>query len=117
MDDNLLVNTTCPYCKKTNLFAVSGFASSFSVRGAKVCRFCGKPLQVIIYAESLPEDFIVDDGTILGMKEKIKTCKRLRTENAYVLSMKLKEAQRFLAEADAMAERMAKERVQRKDTN
>ena len=111
MDSNFLPNVKCPHCGASTVAAISGFGSELSVRGGKGCKKCGKPFDIVVLSMAVPEGEIPYEGTVNRMKNRIGMLKKMRQENIYVLSMKLKEARAFLAEADEDARKMAEARA------
>jgi hypothetical protein len=108
--DNFLPNVQCPHCGKWTVSSISGFGGMLSIRGGKICRQCNKPFNITVLSVATKEGEITEDGAIRNMKERLKTLKKMRNENAWILSMKVRLAQQIVAEADEMAEKMAEER-------
>lgn len=96
--------------------AISGLGAELAIR-EKVCSKCKKEFDVLLYSKAVKKGTEISDMTVASMKYRINILYELRKENAYVLSMRLKKAQKLLAEADMKAQEMVRQREIKKALN
>lgn len=73
---NLLVNVSCPFCKKALLVSISGFAGELASR-VKQCRRCEREFHVHLLSQTSAIES-PSDGEIRAAKDRIRYLKEER---------------------------------------